>query len=162
MIVIIGTIYAIATVSIGSKSSEQSAAKWRLDRLDTALRELSSGYVLLYCDGEKCENCTAVNAKNEVIAQNLPLFDQPPKVRYYDDTGYLAERLFFNDRCFEMERYENGSISELLVEHGGKFYRYYALIRRAEVFDDAVQASESIDARSHIPETAADFYNETE
>ncbi|MDR2904814.1 MAG: prepilin-type N-terminal cleavage/methylation domain-containing protein [Helicobacteraceae bacterium] len=162
VIVIIGAIYALAVVSIRAKKPEESPERWRLERLDLALKESGSGWLQLYCEGENCENCRVIDAKGVAIVENLLLFESRPIARYYDETGVLTERQFFGERCFEMERYDSGAISELLLEYGGKFYRYFPAVRRAEIHETLDTAMKSIDARLFVPESSADFYSDTD
>ncbi|MDR0665178.1 MAG: type II secretion system GspH family protein [Helicobacteraceae bacterium] len=161
VIVIIGAVYAITVATIKS-GSDQAASAWSLEKLDATLREFQSGYLKLICDGNVCENCRVVDQNGEELIADLAIFSQTPKVLYFDESGYFGDMRFPADRCFEMERFENGAISDALVEHEGKFYRYYAYMRPVEIFVSLEEAKNSLDPRLWIPQYSSDFFNETD
>ncbi|MDR2152645.1 MAG: prepilin-type N-terminal cleavage/methylation domain-containing protein [Helicobacteraceae bacterium] len=161
VIILIGVIYSIVLRAIASKDDTDKAA-WSLEKLDSTLRTFPGGYVKLVCEGDLCENCRLLDAKGEELIGDLAIFEQTPKTLYFDESGYLDGMKFPADRCFEMERFENGAISDTLVEHQGRFYRYYAYAKSGEVFVSLEDAKNSLDPRRHIPQYSSEFFNETD
>ncbi|MDR1450762.1 MAG: type II secretion system GspH family protein [Helicobacteraceae bacterium] len=158
---IIGVIYSIAAATMKTGAIEQSAV-WSLENLDVALRGLKGGYLKLICEGDRCENCRVVDENGEEIASVPALFEEIPRTFYFDESGYLDNLKFPSDRCFEMEKFENGAIGDTLTEHRGKFYRYYSFARAAETFASLDDAKDSFDPRVWIPQYGNEFFNEND
>ncbi|MDR2638411.1 MAG: type II secretion system GspH family protein [Helicobacteraceae bacterium] len=159
VVILIGVIYSIAAATLKGKES-QNAADWSLEKLDLTMREFSSGYIRLLCEGDRCENCRVVDRNGEELIGDLNIFAQTPKVLYFDESGYLGDMKFPADRCFEMERFENGAISDMLVEHQNRFYRYYAYMLPSEMFVSLEEARASLDPRARIPQYSSEFFSE--
>lgn len=161
VVIIIGVIYATATAVIRSKTDGAAGLDWSLERLDRTMRNAPiAGYLRLVCTGDLCEKCVLYGENGEAIATEIALFDEKPAWHIYDRSGYLEKREFAHDRCFEMERFANGAITDMLIEHKGSFYRYYAYLRPADRYQNYEEARLSIDPNQFLPTDKTKYYSE--
>lgn len=149
VVVIIGVVYASALSVVRYKDNR--AQLWSLPTLDQAMRRTAAGYKKLVCGGERCERCELQTIDGEVIGGEITLFDEPPTIYAMDKSGYLDTAKYNDETCFVMEKYDNNALSNLLVEHKTQFYRYYPILRRAEVFADLESARRTVDHALNIP-----------
>jgi prepilin-type N-terminal cleavage/methylation domain-containing protein len=159
VVVLIGVIYALAASALRPAAQEE-ASRWSLERLDTALRAIEGGYAKLVCEGDLRVQCRVIDEKGGEIVSDLQLFEEPPIAYYFDEKGYLGELKFPLDRRLVIERFENGAISDALIEYRGSFYRYYSLLRPAEVFANIEEARKSFDPALWIPQYSNEFFSE--
>ncbi|MDR3347230.1 MAG: prepilin-type N-terminal cleavage/methylation domain-containing protein [Helicobacteraceae bacterium] len=159
VLIIIGVIYASATAVIRAKSAD-SASRWALENLDEAMKNFpQQGYIRLVCGGEKCESCALYDENANALVEDIALFDDMPIVHFFDRTGYLGKRIFPHERCFQMERFENGAISDMLLEHRATFYRYYAFYRQAQIFTGFEDAKRTLDNAVWIPTARNQYFS---
>ncbi|MDR0747485.1 MAG: type II secretion system GspH family protein [Helicobacteraceae bacterium] len=161
VLTIVGIIYATATAAIKGKEGVAGDGEWRLDTLTEALRA-KEGYLKLVCGGDRCERCALMDIDGNTVEDRLALFEEIPIVHYYDRGGYLDRFSFKEGVCFEMERFENGSVTDMLVEHRSKFYRYYALLTQTAVYASFDEARETIDPTLWIPSAQAQYHLESD
>jgi prepilin-type N-terminal cleavage/methylation domain-containing protein len=161
VLTIVGIIYATATAAIKSKGGTAEAGGWRLDTLAEALRK-REGYLKLACGGDRCERCALMDINGNMVEDVIALFEEAPIIHYYDRRGYLDRFSFKEGVCFEMERFENGSVTDMLVEHRSKFYRYYALLTDDAVYASFDEARETIDPTIWIPSAQTQYYLESD
>lgn len=159
VLVIIGVIYSLAA-SMMRPPSEPQAQQWSLERLAETLRSAGEGYLKLRCGGDACQSCALYNEAGETLLREIPLFRSLPIVHRFDDKGYLEAVSFAPGVCFEMERFENGSVSELLVEYENQFYRYYPLIHSTKMYVNFEDAKNSLDASRHLPTDRGRYFHE--
>lgn len=160
VLVIIGVVYSLAGSLMTRPQNAADTALWSLERLDEAIRSAAPGYVKLVCRGDRCDRCEVRDGNGALIAENMTLFNKIPVVHRFDRNGYLETRRFAPEICFEMERFENGAVSDLLVEHDSRFYRFYPLLRPAERFSDFEAARKSADALAWLPTDQGRYFHE--
>lgn len=160
VLVIIGVIYSLAAGLMKAPSKGAEGVEWSLEHLDASLRNAGEGYLKLRCTGDHCETCQLFDARGEIVAEGIDLFVVMPVVHFFDASGYLDSRRYAPGVCFEMERFENGAVSELLLEHNKRFYRYYPLLKPAETYTDFEEAKKSADALTWVPTDQGRYFHE--
>ncbi|MGE4294249.1 MAG: prepilin-type N-terminal cleavage/methylation domain-containing protein [Campylobacterales bacterium] len=160
VLVIIGVVYTLAGTLMKAPAKPGESPQWSIERLDESLRNAHAGYAKLRCEGDRCERCALFDATGAVLREPIALFSQIPAVYRFDRTGYLDTVRFPPGVCFEMERFENGAVSDLLLEYDKRFFRYYPLLRPVEVSTDFEQMRKSLDAAAWMPTDQSRYFHE--
>jgi hypothetical protein len=165
VLVIIGTIYALAGMLVRQPEEAASqAVRFMPDRLDRALRAVPTpGYIRLVCGGSMCETCQLEDFKGEPIGEPMPIFSAPP-VRYDLKSSGSPQSIRAGSEtpCFEMVRFENGAVSELLFEYENRFYHYVPLLRPAEIYSSLEAAWAQVDPYRQLPTDRSRYFHEEE
>jgi len=162
VIVIIGAVYLLFFAGINTPKKE---VKDFAALKDMILQRTDGKSAKIQCAGDKCEKCTvyskgAENALESTRELDFTLFDSKPKIFEYDKFGYLDEKKYADDICFEYKIYENMSSSNMLVERDGKYYIFYSLLQQAEVFSDYGTATQRFNPANTLPVATNQYYYE--
>lgn len=107
--------------------------------------------------GEKCEECRLIDANDEdLFDDKLAIFTQKPTVYQFDKNGYKEEKKYLEPICFEMEKFENGSIEEMIFEYKQNIYHFYPLIKSSLV------AGEVEDPADYAPTDTNRYFGEND
>lgn len=126
VVALIVIIYGIAASTMRMPSGAKEEA-FSVASLDSKLRAFD-GYVKMSCMGEKCERCQLFDSFGEEIGEPFSIFSELPVVTSYDKGGYKESKKYPEPICFEMEKFENGTISEIAFDYKLEHYHYYPVI----------------------------------
>lgn len=156
VILIIGIVYMLF---ISGFDEHKKPKPLRFEELKNTVLKLSGNTpATLHCSGEKCDNCI-IRPRDGGKEQEISLFHTKPKVYAYDRYGYLAEKRYDDETCFEYTVRKNLSADNILVERNGLFYLFYAYLEKADVFDDYDKAVLAFDPAQHILLDSNEYYN---
>lgn len=159
VVLIIAIVYTLASMQIRTASLEKESIT--PDQIDKLLAKFD-GYAKLVCSSDQCTSCVVVDQHGEVLQDEFALFAETPTVYYFDKHGYLESKKFANESCFVMEKYENGSISNMLFEYKNSFYRYYPLLRTASVYASQDEAMRWFDPANFAPTGFDRFFSKND
>ena len=155
VILIIGIVYALFVSGFDTRTK---VTPLRFEELKSTILSLTQNRpARLECRGENCETCTI--AQKEIEDREIALFHGKPRVFIYDRHGYLKEKRYPDGRCFDFTIRANLSSDNILVERDGKFYLFYAYLKRTAVFDDYDTATAAFDPANHILLDSNEYHN---
>lgn len=153
VVALITIIYGLSLSSIKAPSVIRSGLD--LINLPDKMREFD-GYVKLSCVGERCEECRLTSSDREDLVEPFMLFAEAPEVFEYDKNGYKKERRFAEPICFEVEKFENRSISQTFFKYKNNFYAYYPLVQ------PVVVSAEELELAEIAPTDTSRYFNEND
>lgn len=156
VIIIIGSVYLLFFSGLTKQKKE---VRDFADLKELILKKANTQNARVVCQGDKCEDC-AIYIDGEEKKLETKLFNSKPKVFEYDKFGYLDEKKYNDNVCFEYNIHKNGGASNMLVEKDGRFYIFYSFLDRAEVFTERDKAIEKFDPRNSLPTGTNQYYYE--
>lgn len=157
VIILIGVVYMLF---IAGLDKNEKPRPLRFEELRSTILNLTRNTpATLTCDGDTCGHCVIRPREGEKELE-IDLFRSRPKVLYYDRYGYIKERRFPGEICFEYTIRKNLSGDNILVERGGIYYLFYAYLKKADVFNTYDEAAQAFDPARHIPMDTHEYYYE--
>jgi prepilin-type N-terminal cleavage/methylation domain-containing protein len=155
VILIIGIVYALFVSGFDTRAK---VTPLRFEELKTTLLTLSKNRpVRVECRGEACETCRIIQEGQE--EREIVLFHEKPHVFAYDRHGYLKEKRYADERCFDFTIRANLSSDTILVEREGKYYLFYAYLAPTAVFEEYDRAAAAFDPAGQILLDTNEYYN---
>jgi hypothetical protein len=143
---------------ISGLGKEERPKPLRFEELRSTILHLTRNMpATLLCDGDTCEHCI-IRPNNGGKEQEIALFRTKPKVFSYDRYGYLKEKRFAGETCFEYTVRNNQSSDNILVEREGVYYLFYAYLKDADTFTTYDEAVKAFDPMQHIRLDTHEYY----
>ena len=150
VLIIIGVVYTLFNPKLTNKKE--------ISRFEDLKKFLVSKYkppIKLECFGQKCEKCFVNNKE----LKEYQIFTSKPKTYLFDTSGYISEKEFEDDKCFEYQIYKNKSSENILVEKDNQFYVFYSYFKKPKVFANYDDALNEYDNKNFLPQDNYEFYS---